>query len=87
MQQPMTKHGVKAHLCQLIAKVKRALLRLPHQNRLNHHLLMKTSQDSQSAIISNSDSKFLAIDKSLFLCRCKVFVTDDLKILFNITKI
>ena len=53
-QQAMTKHGLKVHPCQLPAKVKRALLRLPRQCRLNRHLL-KTPQPpavTQTAILS-----------------------------------
>jgi len=55
-RKPMAKQGLNVvHLCRLTAKVKRALLRLPHQYRLNYHLLIKTPQDSESAIIADGE--------------------------------
>ena len=69
--------GVKGHLRQLTAKVKRALLRLPRQCRLNQHLL-KTPQPpavSPRALISLiAILNCSANDKSLVRWRCAVFV-------------
>jgi len=60
--------GVKVHLRQVTAKVKRALLRLSRQCRLNHHLL-KTPQPraaTQRALLSLiAILDCLTIDKSL----------------------
>jgi len=54
--------GVKVHLCHLTAKVKRALLRLSRQCRLNRHLV-KTPQPraatQESAVIADSDTELL----------------------------
>ena len=76
--------GVKGHLCQLTGKVKRALLRLSRQCRLNQHLL-KTPQPpavTQRALLSLiAILTCLASDKLLARCRCSVFVTAASKIL------
>ena len=52
--------GVKVHLRQLTAKVKRALLRLSRQCRLNQHPsedTSTTSGDSERVIIADSDAE------------------------------
>ena len=76
--------GVKVHLCQLTAKVKRALLRLSRQCRLNHHLLMTPQPPAvtQRALLSLiAILNCSANDKSLVHWRCSVFVTAALNIL------
>ena len=78
--------GVKVHLCHITASVKRALLGLPRQCRLNRHLL-KTPQPpavTLRALLSLiAILNCLAIDYSLVCWGCLVFVTVTLKILFN----
>jgi len=76
--------GVKVHLCQLTAKVKRALLRLSRQCRINHHLLMTPQPPAvtQRALLSLiAILNCSANDKSLVHWRCSVFVTAALNIL------
>ena len=54
--------GVKVHLRQLTAKVKRALLRLSRQCRLNQHPsedTSTTSSGSESVIIADCDTELL----------------------------
>ena len=74
--------GVKVHLCHLTAKVKRALLRLSRQCRLNRHLV-KTPQPraaTQRALLSLiAMLNCLTIDKSLV--RLEILFN---KILFNV---
>ena len=85
-QQAMTKMGVKVHLCQIAANVKRALLRLPRQCRLNRHLLKRPQPTAvtQRVLLSLiAILNCLPIEKSLVRWRSYGFVTPTIKILFN----